>query len=138
MLLATADRFHISIDKMPAAKWDTLSGQEASREVPKVRVEAGGAKQNMPTRIEIADTTVTKVWDSDTDGELYRGLMKGSLYDGATITVQELDADGNTLPGKVVQYTGCVVKGVSRDDADANGQDPLKMTVVWSVGAVAP
>ena len=137
MRLATQDRLSISVSSMPGAKWDTIAGQELTREVPKLRVEAGGAKFPMPTRPEYSDLTITKVYDQDTDAALFKSLMLGNKYEGSTIVATEIDQDGNVISGNSMQFTGCVVKSVSRDDGDANGQDPLKMTVVWAVGGVA-
>lgn len=139
MRLATADRFHVSVDGAAFAglKWTMISGQESSREVPKMRAEAGGPKIPFPAREEISDITITKLYDSDTDGTLFKNLMKGNLYEGSTVTVQELDQDGNAINGAVIQYSGCVVKSVARDDGDANSQDPVNLTVTWAVGSIA-
>lgn len=139
MRLATADRFHVSVDGAAFAglKWTMVSGQELSREVPKMRAEAGGPQIPFPARAEISDITITKLYDSDTDGALFKNLMKENLYEGSTITVQELDQDGNAIPGAVIQYSGCVVKGVTRDDADANSQEPVNLTITWAVGSIA-
>lgn len=137
MRLATQDRFSISVDRIPGAKWDTVAGQQITREVPKVRAEAGGPKIPLPTRPEFADITITKIYDQDTDAALFKALMRGEKFEGATITVTELDQDGVVIPGNGIQYVNCIVKESMRDDGDANGQDPLKLTITWAIGGVA-
>ncbi len=134
--LATADRFLITVSSMPGP-WDTLSGQEVTRDVSTMREQAGGPKVPRASRQEYSNITLTRMWDQDRDGDLYRKIAKGNTYEGTSVTMQELDADGNVIPGAKTVYSGCLVVSAQAPDADANSGDASKLTVVFSVSAVA-
>lgn len=134
--IATADRFLITVSSMPGP-WDSISGQEVTRDVATMRELAGGPKVAMPSRPEYSNITVTRMWDQDRDGTIYRAIAKGNTYSDTSVTVQELDLDGNVIPGAKTVYSGCVVVSAQHPDGDANSGDTSKMTVVFSVSAVA-
>lgn len=134
--LATADRFKVTVSSMPGP-WTQISGQEVSREIPKMKEYAGGPDVPMANRISYPDVTLQRVYDSDRDGALYKRIARGELFAATSITVQELDADGNAIPGAAKTYTDCVVKSSTAPDADANSQDAATLTVVFTVGGVA-
>lgn len=134
--LATADRFKVSVSSMPGP-WTQVSGQEVSREVSKMKETAGGPDVVMPSRIVYPDLTVTRVYDSDRDGSLFKRIAGGELFADTSITVQELDADGNAIPGASKTYSSCVVKSATAPDGDANSQDSANLTVVFTVGSVS-
>lgn len=134
--LATADRFKVSVSSMPGP-WTQVSGQEVSREVSKMKETAGGADVVMPSRITYPDLTLTRVYDSDRDGALFKRIASGELFADTSVTVQELDADGNAIPGASKTYSGCVVKSATAPDGDANSQDSASLTVVFTVGSIA-
>jgi hypothetical protein len=134
--LATADRFLISVSTMPGP-FTQISGQEVSREISKPRQYAGGPEVPMPNRIQYPDITLMRIYDSDRDGSLYKRVALGELFAGTSITVQEIDVDGNAIPGAAKTYTDCVIKSASAPDGDANSQDSASLTVVFTVGGVA-
>ena len=134
--IATADRFLITVSSMPGP-WDSISGQEVTRDVSTMRELAGGPQVAMPSRPEYGNLTLTRMWDQDRDGTLYREIAKGNTYTDSSVTVQELDADGNVIPGAATVYSGCVVVSAQHPDGDANSGDAAKLTVVFSVSAVA-
>ena len=134
--LATADRFKVSISSMPGP-WTQVSGQEVSREVSKMREEAGGPEVPMAHRVTFPDITLQRVYDSDRDGSLFKKFASGDAFANSSITVQELDADGNAIPGAFKTYTGCVAKSMTAPDGDAHSQDAAVLQVVFSVGGVA-
>jgi hypothetical protein len=134
--IATADRFLITVSSM-AGPWDSISGQEVTRDVPTMRQLAGGPKVAMPSRPEYGNVTLTRLWDQDRDGDIFRKIAKGTTYADSSITVQELDADGNVIPGAATVYGGCVVVSAQHPDGDANSGDTAKLTVVFSVSSVA-
>lgn len=134
--LATADRFQVSVSSMPGP-FTQISGQEVSREIPKMKEYAGGPDVPMANRIVYPDITLTRVYDSDRDGALYKRIARGELFADTSITVQELDADGNAIPGASKTFSGCVVKSAQAPDGDANSQDAANLTVVFTVGGVA-
>lgn len=134
--IATRDRFHITVSSMEGP-WDTISGQEISREVQTLREEAGGPKIAMPSRPEYANVTLTRMYDQTRDGTLWRDLAKGNTFAGSSITVQELDLDGVVIPGAATTYSGCAVVSATPPDGDANSGEAAKLTVVFSVTSVA-
>ena len=75
--------------------------------------------------------------DVDRDGAIFKRIAQNDDYSGSTITVQEIDADGNAISGAVKVFTGCVVKSATAPDGDANSQDASVLTVVFTVGGVA-
>lgn len=134
--LATADRFKVSVSSMPGP-WAQITGQEVSREVPKMKEYAGGPDVPMANRIVYPDITLVRVYDSDRDGALWKRIARGETFSATSITVQELDADGNAIPGASTTYSDCVLKSSTRPDGDANSQDSAMLTVVFTVGGVA-
>lgn len=134
--IATSDRFLITVSSMPGP-WDTISGQEVTRDVATMRELAGGPKVAMPSRPEYGNVTLTRLWDQDRDGGVYRDIAKGNTYSDSSITVQELDADGNVIPGAATVYSGCVVVSAQAPDGDANSGDTSKLSVVFTVSSVA-
>lgn len=134
--LATADRFRINVSSMPGP-WTQISGQEIQREIPKLKEYAGGPDVPMANRIVFPDVTLTRVYDSDRDAALFKRIARGELFSGTSITVQELDADGNSIPGASKTYIDCVLKSSTSPDGDANSQDAANLVVVFTVGGVA-
>lgn len=134
--LATADRFKVSVSSMPGP-WAQITGQAISREVSKMREYAGGPDVPMAHRVSFPDISLQRVYDSDRDGALVKRFANNETFADTSITVQELDADGNAIPGASKTYTGCLCKEIVPPDGDANSQDAAMLTVVFSVGGVA-
>ena len=134
--LATADRFRISVSSMPGP-WTQITGQEIAREIPKLKEYAGGPDVPMANRIVYPDVTLMRVYDSDRDGPLFKRIARGELFTGTSITIQELDADGNAIPSAAKTYIDCVLKSATSPDADANSEEAADLTVVFTVGGVA-
>ena len=91
----------------------------------------------MAHRVTFPDITLQRVYDSDRDGALFKKFAGGDSFSDTSITVQELDADGNAIPGASKTFSGCVAKSMTAPDGDANSQDAASLQVVFTVGGVA-
>lgn len=127
----TQDRIKVTVDKLPGS-WTTIAGQEAEREVVKLRAGAGENKQLISTQLEYGDVTITRLFDADVDQDILKKLNGGETYGGATITEQYLDDDGNAITDKRIQHTNCSVMSFSGPEGDANSSDMGYLTITWS------
>lgn len=128
----------VTIDKLPG-DWRTVTGRSADRSVTKRRMVAHGPEVPVgASRVTLADRTFTRQWDSERDPALYRQLNTTPwAFDGATITIQDLDPDGVPIPGAVETLQGCAPMSWSAPDADPDSDDPGDFEVTFSVGTVA-
>lgn len=139
MALTTINRQKVSVSTMGTVVFDTIAGQERTREVQSVRPAAGAAKVALPGDWELGEITVTAILDPARHAAIRANLMAGrtAAYDGATITLQDIDTSGNAIPGAKITYTGCVVSKSALDDADANGSEVSKMSITFQPGSIA-
>lgn len=136
-LLFTSDRVRVRVSTMPG-EWDTASEPGGSRTNTKIRTDAMGQQVVLASRQEFDDLTLTRVWDSERDPALWAELARGNAFEGSSIAFTHLDADGDPV-GAPDTYVRCTVQSYKRSgaDANANGSEPVKLTVVWTVGGKA-
>jgi len=136
-LLFTSDRVRTRVSSMPG-EWDTASEPGGSRTNTKIRTDAMGQQQVLTSRQELDDLTLTRVWDSERDPALWVELARGNAFEDTSIALTFLDADGVPV-GAPDTYVRCAVASYKKSGADANadGSDPVKLTVVWTIGGKA-
>jgi len=136
-LLFTSDRVRVRVSTMPG-EWDTASEPGGSRTNTKIRTDAMGPQKVLTSRQDHDDLTLTRVWDSERDPAIWAELTRGNAYEGTSISLVHLDADGVPV-GAPDTYVRCAVQAYKRGgaDANANGSEPVKLTVTWTVGGKA-
>jgi len=125
-------RRKVTVSTMPGV-WMTASDVTANRSNQMRRRGAGEPMEVITSRLTWDSITVTRMWDPETDGTLWAELNRGNAYNGTTITMVDLDADGVPV-GSPDSYAGCAVESFTRSGADANADDEIvELTVVFSV-----
>lgn len=119
---------------LSAVQWATSSGGDISYSISKLRRTAGAVKEVLSADSEIDNVTTEAFVDPAAHATLIKKLKEGTRFEGSTIAVQAIDNAAVPI-GQPVEFKGCSVARVGWPESDANGEDPVKLTIEWAVSS---
>lgn len=138
MAILTQNRSKVTIGDpsgLCAGDWVRHSGVGGSLTVTKVRAVAGGPKVVLSGEYENADITTVRFVDPDRDASLLDTLQNDpESLNETTLTILAIDKDGQGI-GSPQTFAGCAVGSWSLSDGDANADQPLELSITWTVGS---
>ena len=117
-----------------AVQWATSTGGDITYSITKLRRTAGATKEVLSADSEIDNVTLEAYVDPAAHATFIKKLKDGSKFEGTTISVQAID-NAAVPVGQPVEFKGCQVARVGWPESDANGDEPVKLTVEWAVGS---
>lgn len=117
-----------------SVEWAKGDGGDLTHSISRLRRTAGGEKEVLAADFEYDNITLSAYVDPVAHADLIVALKNKERFEGSTIAYQAIDNAGVTI-GKPVEYFNCSVARVSGLSADANGEDPIELTVEWAVGS---
>lgn len=138
MSIVTQNRSKVTVADpagLCAGDWVRHSGVGGSLTSTKVRAVAGGPKVVLSGEYEAADITTVRYVDPDRDAGLLDALQNNAaVLTGVTVSVISIDKDGQAV-GQPQTFAGCAVGSWSLSDGDANADQPLELSITWTVGS---
>lgn len=116
-----------------SVEWSKSSGGDLTHSITKLRRTAGADKEVLAADSEFDNITLEAYVDPAAHSDLLVALKSGERFVDSTIKLQAIDNAGIPV-GKPTEFFGCSVARVSWPESDANGEDPVVLTVEWAVG----
>lgn len=130
-------RVTVVIDGVDYGVFDKLTGGSGDSEEAKYRPGGMGHQIALGGSQTVENVTVSRYFDLDRDGPVYKRWMARRGRARATITKQPLDIDGNAF-GEPLVYGQAVLKQVTPPDHDSQSNDVAMVELEFSTsGTVA-
>lgn len=113
-----------------------VNGGEVQASVEKVYDGGSTFPEVLPAPIEVGDLTVTRHFDTDSDGpqiEYYRSLVGKARFD---VNVYTLDAD-NVPIGRTRLYRNVLLVNLTDPEGDSSAGGPATFSLTFAVSTVA-
>lgn len=133
MGIQTVNRQLVTVSSIPG-DWAVASGMGGKHSTQSVRARAGGPKVPLAADYEANNVTTRRVFDAVADADYLTQLLAKNTFPDTTVTIQSLDAAGGYI-GTATVLAGCSVAEWEINDADANGEGPVEVSITWAVAS---
>lgn len=126
----------LTAEGLPRVYFAQVNGGEVQASVEKVYDGGSTFPEVLPAPIEVGDLTVTRHFDTESDGpplEYYRPLVGKARFD---INVYTLDAD-NVPIGKTRLYRNVLLVNLTDPEGDSSAGGPATFSLTFAVSTVA-
>jgi hypothetical protein len=113
--------------------WSELSGWGSKHEKTAKRPAANKPQVVLSGKHTVENPKTTKMIVPRQHTTLLRKLLDGEDFPDTTVTVQFLDAAGNT-DGEAVSWRRCSIAGHNVKDIDVNSSDEVTLEIEWMPG----